>query len=212
MTGFTADKPRTIYETFVKPLADRFTALVLVLILIPVIVSVALVLALSNRGRVWFVQERPGYRERPFRVIKFRTMRDTYDAMGNPLPDEMRLHRVGKMIRSASLDELPQLFNVLTGDMSIVGPRPLLMEYLPLYSEAQRKRHGVKPGITGWAQVNGRNAISWPEKFAFDTWYVEHVSFVLDVKILFLTLAKVIRSEGITSATSVSMEKFCGNE
>ena len=146
-----------------------------------------------------------------FKVVKFRTMNDSRDERGDLLPDETRLTWIGNVIRKTSLDELPQLFNVLKGDMSIVGPRPLLIEYLPLYNEEQKKRHEVKPGITGWAQVNGRNAISWPQKFAYDVWYVNHQSFGLDLKILFLTVVKVFKAEGISSETSVTMEKFKGN-
>lgn len=170
-----------------------------------------LVLAFANRGRVWFVQRRPGRHEKPFHVIKFRTMHDVYDEHGNLLDDEHRLTGVGKIIRKTSLDELPQLFCVLTGKMALVGPRPLLIEYIPLYNDEQRRRHEVRPGITGWAQVNGRNAIGWQEKFRYDVWYADHLSFWLDVKILILTLIKVLTGEGISSATSVTMEKFRGN-
>jgi len=145
-------------------------------------------------------------------VIKFKTMTDDRDEKGILLPDDRRLTAVGKFIRKTSLDEIPQLFNVLAGHMSFVGPRPLLKEYLPLYNEEQRKRHLVKPGITGWAQVNGRNTLSWHQKFAYDTWYVDHISFALDIKILFLTVVKVLKAEGISSESSVTMEKFLGNE
>lgn len=206
------DPPGSFYFRVVKPLMDRLAALTLLIALFPLFVLVAISLSFSNRGKVWFIQERPGYKEKPFRMVKFRTMREILDSTGKSLPDEMRLHRVGKFIRATSLDELPQLLNVLAGDMSFVGPRPLLMDYLPLYNESQRRRHLVRPGITGWAQVNGRNTLSWPDKFAYDIWYVDHVSFILDLKIIFLTLIKVIRSEGITSDTSVTMEKFKGNE
>ena len=168
------------------------------------------VLAVTNRGRIWFIQPRPGYKQKIFSVIKFRTMADARDVEGQLLPDEQRLTGVGKLIRRASLDELPQLINVLKGDMSFVGPRPLLVEYLPLYSPDQQRRHDVLPGITGWAQVNGRNTISWQEKFALDTWYVDHISFLLDLKILFLTALKVVKSEGISSGTSATMERFTG--
>lgn len=168
-------------------------------------------LAIANRGRVWFAQQRPGKNGKPFWVIKFKTMNDARDAQGNLLADEHRLTAVGKFIRRTSLDEIPQLLNVLKGEMSIVGPRPLLMEYVPLYNERQRKRHDVVPGITGWAQVNGRNAISWSQKFEYDVWYVQHQSFLLDIKILILTFIKVFKAEGITSDTSVTMEKFRGN-
>ncbi len=169
-------------------------------------------LVVSNRGIIWFVQPRPGRNGKIFRVIKFRTMNDLKNEQGELLPDDVRLTWVGKIIRKTSLDELPQLFNVIIGDMSIVGPRPLLTEYLPLYNDEQRRRHEVKPGITGWAQVNGRNAISWSQKFAYDVWYVDHQSFRLDIKILFLTIAKVLKAEGISSATAMTMEKFKGND
>ena len=170
-----------------------------------------LLLAVANNGKIWFVQERPGKNGRSFRVIKFKTMTDECDADGNLLPDDKRLTALGKFIRKTSLDEIPQLFNVLLGHMSFVGPRPLLKEYLPLYNEAQRRRHEVKPGITGWAQVNGRNTLSWEQKFSYDIWYVDHISFVLDVKILFLTILKVLKAEGISSESSLTMEKFRGN-
>jgi undecaprenyl phosphate N,N'-diacetylbacillosamine 1-phosphate transferase len=200
-----------VYRTIVKPLLDKITALLILLIFSPVLILVILVLAITNKGNVWFTQPRPGLHEKIFRVIKFKTMTDERDAQGNLLPDELRLRGIGKFVRATSLDELPQLFNVLKGDMSIVGPRPLLVEYLPLYNQEQRKRHHVTPGITGWAQVNGRNAISWQQKFAYDGWYVDHQSFWLDIKILILTVLKVVKSEGISSESSVTMEKFRGN-
>ena len=170
-----------------------------------------MLLARVNKGKVWFIQQRHVLNERLFKVIKFKTMTDACDSDGNLLPDEQRLTRIGKFIRSASLDELPQLINVLKGEMSFVGPRPLLTEYLTLYDSNQKKRHKVAPGITGRAQVNGRNAISWQQKFDYDVWYVEHQSFRLDLKILFLTILKVVKAEGISSDTSVTMEKFRGN-
>jgi undecaprenyl phosphate N,N'-diacetylbacillosamine 1-phosphate transferase len=194
----------------IKPLFDRLSALVALLVTSPVLLLIILFLAVANKGKVWFVQERPGKYGKPFRVIKFRTMSDARNKKGELLPDEQRLTGIGKIIRKLSLDELPQLINVVKGEMSIVGPRPLLMEYLPLYSEEQKRRHEVKPGITGWAQVNGRNAIRWKQKFEYDVWYVEHQSFWLDVKILLLTVMKVFRAEGISSETSVTMEKFKG--
>ena len=170
-----------------------------------------LFLALANNGKIWFRQERPGKNGVVFRVLKFKTMTDARDHQGNHLGDEHRLTWIGHIVRKTSLDEIPQLFNVLAGDMSIVGPRPLLVEYLPLYSEEQKRRHEVKPGITGWAQVNGRNAIGWQQKFTYDVWYVDHLSFWLDLKILFLTALKVLKAEGISSEGSVTMEKFSGN-
>jgi lipopolysaccharide/colanic/teichoic acid biosynthesis glycosyltransferase len=200
-----------LYVRIVKPFFDKLVAFIVLAVASPVILICVLMLAVANRGNVWFLQERPGKDRKIFRVIKFKTMTDARDKQGVLLPDDKRLTAVGKFIRKTSLDELPQLLNVLKGDMSIVGPRPLLVEYLPLYDNVQRRRHDVVPGITGWAQVNGRNAISWEEKFAYDVWYVDHISFGLDIKILFLTVIKVFKAEGISSATSVTMEKFRGN-
>lgn len=169
-------------------------------------------LSITFRGNPFFIQQRPGQSENRFYLIKFKTMNDGKDSEGNLLPDHERLTKFGKLVRKTSMDELPQLLNVLKGEMTFVGPRPLLMDYLPLYNEKQKKRHLVKPGITGWAQVNGRNQISWEEKFEMDVWYVEHVSFLLDMKILLLTVIKVFKSEGINSKTSATMEKFKGSE
>ena len=165
----------------------------------------------TNNGKPFFFQARPGLYGKIFKVIKFKTMNDRKDKSGNLLPDDKRLTGIGAFIRKTSLDEIPQLLNVIKGDMSLIGPRPLLTEYLPLYDKVQIRRHEVKPGITGWAQVNGRNAISWEKKFEYDVWYVDHLSFLLDVKILFLTLQKVFKSEGISSATAATMERFTGN-
>jgi len=200
-----------VYRNLIKPILDKLTALIILTLSSPVLLLVIVLLAIANKGKVWFTQLRPGRNEKIFHVIKFKTMTDARDAAGNLLPDELRLKGIGKFIRATSLDELPQLINVLMGDMSIVGPRPLLVEYLPLYNPEQRKRHAVTPGITGWAQVNGRNAISWQQKFDYDVWYVQHQSFWLDIKILFLTVLKVLKSEGICSESSVTMEKFRGN-
>lgn len=200
-----------MYTSILKPVFDRISALLILLIACPVLLLVMLLLAISNKGTVWFVQPRPGRKGKIFKVIKFRTMSNELNENGELLPDEERLTWIGSIIRKTSLDELPQLLNVLQGDMSIVGPRPLLIEYLPLYNEEQKRRHQVKPGITGWAQVNGRNTIGWPQKFAYDVWYVDHQSFGLDLKILFLTVAKVFKAEGISSETSVTTEKFRGN-
>jgi undecaprenyl phosphate N,N'-diacetylbacillosamine 1-phosphate transferase len=200
-----------LYRNFFKPLTDKFAALVILIIASPVLLIVILLLAVANKGKVWFLQPRPGRNGKVFKVIKFKTMTDDRDAAGNLLPDQLRLTSIGKFVRSTSLDELPQLINVLKGDMSIVGPRPLLVEYLPLYNDEQSKRHLVRPGITGWAQVNGRNAISWRQKFEYDIWYVEHQSFLLDLKILFLTIKKVFIAEGVSSDTHATMEKFRGN-
>lgn len=181
------------------------------LFLLPLFIIVAILLFLYNGGTPFFTQSRPGRNGRVFRVIKFKTMNDRKDADGNLLPDSERLTPIGKFVRKTSLDEIPQLLNVIKGDMSLIGPRPLLVDYLPLYNTTQRRRHEVKPGITGWAQVNGRNAISWEQKFQYDVWYVDHLSFLLDLKICWLTLVKVTKSEGISSATSATMERFTGN-
>lgn len=172
---------------------------------------VLFVLLFVNEGKVFFTQERPGKKARLFKVIKFKTMTDKKDQQGKLLPDKERLTAAGKFIRSTSLDELPQLINVLKGDMSLIGPRPLLPKYLPLYNEQQKRRHEVRPGITGWAQVNGRNAISWQQKFEYDVWYVDHVSFWLDLKIIFLTIRKVLVREGISAEDSATMKPFTGN-
>lgn len=200
-----------IYREFIKPFADRLVALLILLVTVPVMLPVTLLLWLTNRGKPFFFQARPGLHGRPFRIVKLRTMTDERNADGQLLPDEQRLHRLGAFVRRTSLDEVPQLINVLKGDMSIVGPRPLLMEYLSLYSTEQARRHNVKPGITGWAQVNGRNAISWQEKFRYDVWYVDHMGFLLDMRILVLTVLKVLRSEGISGSETVTMTKFEGN-
>lgn len=201
-----------MYTLLVKPFCDRVTALVGLILLSPIVLLVALILWLSQRGSPIFTQVRPGFKKRYFRLIKFRTMNNKRDTAGNLLPDEHRLTQMGRFIRKTSLDELPQLINVLKGDMSLVGPRPLLVEYLPLYSKEQARRHDVKPGITGWAQVNGRNAISWEEKFRLDVWYVDNQSFLLDLKILGLTILKVFKSEGITQEGKATVEYFKGNE
>lgn len=187
-------------------------ALVVLLTLSPLLLVIILWLLWVNKGTgVFFFQERPGKDCRIFKVIKFKSMTDERDHAGNLLPDEKRLTNAGKFIRSTSLDELPQLINVLKGDMALIGPRPLRVHYLPLYDERQARRHEIRPGITGWAQVNGRNTISWQQRFEYDVWYVDHVSFLLDLKIFFLTIKKVFIREGISSETSVTMEDFNGN-
>jgi undecaprenyl phosphate N,N'-diacetylbacillosamine 1-phosphate transferase len=201
-----------LYQRLIKPLFDRTCALILLLVTSPVIALVAMILYVVNQGKIWFRQQRPGKDGAIFTMIKFRTMTDARDLHGNLLPDKDRLTSVGKFIRKTSLDELPQLLNVLAGDMSFVGPRPLLVEYLELYNPQQLRRHHVKPGITGWAQVNGRNTVQWPQRFAYDVWYVDHISLGLDLKILFLTVLKVLKAEGISSETSVTMEKFNGEK
>jgi lipopolysaccharide/colanic/teichoic acid biosynthesis glycosyltransferase len=204
-------KRERMYRRFFKKLIDRLVALFLLIVLSPLMAVVALAIYLNMGSPILFRQKRPGEGEKIFTIYKFRTMSMERDENGELLPDERRLGPLGRRLRSLSLDELPQLFNIVKGDMSFVGPRPLLDEYLPLYDERQRRRHEVTPGITGWAQVNGRNAISWKEKFEYDLWYVEHQSFSLDMKILWMTLVKVLRREGIAHEGSATMEKFRGN-
>jgi undecaprenyl phosphate N,N'-diacetylbacillosamine 1-phosphate transferase len=197
-----------MYKYIIKPLADFFASLILLIVLSPIIILTAVLLFISNKGKVFFFQQRPGLNGKPFKIVKFKTMRDAFDNEGIPLPDVLRITRVGSIVRSASLDELLQLINVLKGDMSLVGPRPLLMQYLPRYSPKQAKRHNVKPGITGWAQVNGRNAISWEQKFRLDVEYVEKQSFALDLKILWMTFLNVIQRKGISADGHVTIEEF----
>ncbi|PNC17920.1 sugar transferase [Akkermansia muciniphila] len=200
-----------MYGNCIKRVVDFFIALaVLAVLLVPFLALMAL-LALANRGTPFFRQTRPGRHGKLFRIVKFKTMTDERDARGELLPDERRLTRAGRLVRSLSLDELPQLFNVLAGQMSFIGPRPLLPEYLPLYTAEQARRHDVRPGITGWAQVNGRNSISWERKFELDVWYVDHLGFLLDARIIFLTLAKVVQRQGISAEGSATMEKFTGS-
>jgi lipopolysaccharide/colanic/teichoic acid biosynthesis glycosyltransferase len=195
----------------IKRLLDFIISLIALIVLAPVIFIIWLLLLAANGGQAFFTQKRPGKNEAIFTVLKFKTMNDKKDASGNLLPDSARLTKVGKFIRSTSLDELPQFFSVLKGDMSLIGPRPLLIKYLDRYTPTQARRHEVKPGITGWAQVNGRNAISWEKKFEYDVWYVDNISFMLDLKILFLTLKKVIVREGISSEGQVTTTEFLGN-
>jgi lipopolysaccharide/colanic/teichoic acid biosynthesis glycosyltransferase len=199
-----------MYTRFFKPLGDSFAAFILLIILSPIILITAIFLLFANKGKVFFFQQRPGLNSKPFMIVKFKTMRDAFDKDGNALPDDVRLTKVGSVVRSASLDELLQLINVLKGDMSLVGPRPLLMQYLTRYNPEQAKRHNVKPGITGWAQVNGRNAISWEHKFKFDVEYVTKQSFALDIKILWMTFLNVIQRKGISADGHVTMEEFKG--
>ncbi len=201
-----------MYSCFLKRLIDFVLVFLVLVVIWPILLFMAIWLHFANKGAgVFFTQERPGKSGKIFKVIKFKTMTDERDKDGNLLPDEKRLTRIGKFIRSTSIDELPQLINVLKGDMALIGPRPLLPQYLPLYTKEQARRHDVRPGITGWAQVNGRNAISWGKKFELDVWYVDHCSFLLDLKIILLTVKKVFVREGISSATSVTMEFFTGN-
>jgi undecaprenyl phosphate N,N'-diacetylbacillosamine 1-phosphate transferase len=201
-----------LYNSIFKPVCDFLVAIIGLLVLSPIFLLVTFSLMLANSGKPFFFQSRPGKNERIFKVIKFKTMNDKKDAGGNLLPDAERLTGVGKFVRKTSLDEIPQLINVLKGDMSLVGPRPLLVSYLPLYTDFQKQRHLVKPGITGWAQVNGRNAISWKEKFKLDIWYVKHQSFMLDLKILFSTVYKVIKSEGINTQGQATTKPFTGTK
>lgn len=200
-----------IYRKYIKRILDFIGALIMLIVLSPLLLVVTVWLHFANKGAgAFFTQERPGKDERIFKLYKFKSMTDEQDAEGNLLPDGKRLTSVGRFIRKTSLDELPQLWNVLKGDMSFIGPRPLLVQYLPLYSASQRRRHEVRPGITGWAQVSGRNAISWERKFALDVWYVDHLSFRLDYIIIWRTVVKVLRREGISSASCDTMEPFEG--
>lgn len=201
-----------MYSLFIKRLIDFLLALLLIVTLSPLILIVVVLLTIANGGKPFFFQKRPGRHGKIFTIAKMKTMNDKKDEHGKLLPDADRLTTIGSVVRKTSLDELPQLFNVLLGQMSFVGPRPLLVEYLPLYNEEQGRRHHVRPGITGWAQVNGRNALSWEEKFAHDVWYVDRLSFALDMKILFLTVMKVIRPQGISAEGSATMEKFTGTK
>jgi len=200
-----------MYKSVVKPLLDKTLALFLLFFTLPLMIITAMLVYLNMGRPVFFRQERPGYKGKIFSIYKFRTMNTQKDKNDTLLPDDKRVTKIGQFIRSNSLDELPQLINVLKAEMSFVGPRPLLKEYLPLYDDEQVLRHEVKPGITGWAQVNGRNAISWEEKFKYDVWYVNHQSFLLDMKILWVTFLKVLHRSDVNTSTSVSMKKFEGN-
>jgi len=200
-----------MYKNFIKPVIDFVLALVGFLFLSPVFVLVTIGLFFANDGKPFFFQLRPGKNGKIFKIIKFKTMTDKKDENGNLLPDADRLTKIGSFVRKTSLDEIPQLLNVIKGDMSLVGPRPLLPKYLELYNDFQRRRNEVKPGITGWAQVNGRNSISWEKKFEYDVWYVDNVSFLLDIKILILTVLKVVKSEGINEQGQATSNEFKGN-
>ena len=199
-----------MYTNQIKPFFDFFASFFGLLLLLPFFVIITFLLAIANGGNPFFVQCRPGKNVKVFKIIKFKTMNDATDALGNLLSDAQRLTKIGSFVRKTSLDEIPQLINVLKGDMSIIGPRPLLTQYVHLYSDFQNRRHEVKPGITGWAQVNGRNAISWDKKFELDVYYVNHCSFWLDITILFKTIIKVIKSDGITAADAATIEPFEG--
>ncbi|MDR3011474.1 MAG: sugar transferase [Sphingobacterium sp.] len=200
-----------MYRHFFKRLFDFFIALIGLIILSPIFIVVTIGLYIANDGKPFFFQSRPGLNERIFKIIKFKTMNDKKDTNGNLLSDAERLTPIGAFVRKTSLDEIPQLINVLKGDMAIIGPRPLLIQYLPLYDDKQRRRHDVRPGITGWAQVNGRNAISWTKKFELDVWYVDHVSFLTDLNVFFTTFKKVFKREGISANGHVTIEPFNGN-
>ena len=201
-----------MYKHFFKRFFDFWIALLVLICLSPLLLVVTLWLHFANKGTgAFFLQERPGKDGKIFRIVKFKTMTDERDAQGNLLPDEARLTRVGRIVRSTSLDELPQLFNVLKGDMALIGPRPLLPKYLPLYSEEQMRRHAVRPGISGWAQCHGRNSISWTEKFKLDVWYVDHLSLWVDIKVIYLTTLKVLQRDGITEEGQATMEAFDGH-
>lgn len=200
-----------MYKPFIKPILDFFMAVISLLVLSPIFIIITVLLIIANKGKPFFFQKRPGKNERIFKIIKFKTMNDKKDANGNLLPDGDRLTAIGRFVRKTSLDEIPQLLNVIKGDMSLVGPRPLLPEYLPLYNNQQKIRHEVKPGITGWAQVNGRNALSWQDKFKHDVEYVEGLNLALDLKILYLTFKKVFISEGINQGNQATAAKFKGN-
>lgn len=199
-----------MYRVFVKRVFDFILALTGLLIISPIFIVFFVALAIANEGKPFFLQRRPGKNGKIFTIIKFKTMNDKTDSDGNLLSDAERLTTVGSFVRKTSIDEIPQLINVLIGDMALIGPRPLLVQYLPLYDEHQARRHEVRPGITGWAQINGRNAISWEEKFNLDVWYVDHVSFMLDLKIIFLTIKKVFIREGISADGHVTIEPFKG--
>jgi lipopolysaccharide/colanic/teichoic acid biosynthesis glycosyltransferase len=200
-----------LYHNYLKRFLDLIVSLVAFSLLLPLFIIVTVLLYIANQGKPFFVQPRPGRNGRIFRLVKFKTMNDRKDAAGNLLSDAERLTAVGKFIRKTSLDEIPQLINVIKGEMSLIGPRPLLVEYLPLYNDNQKRRHEVRPGITGWAQVNGRNAIGWKEKFELDVWYVDNMSLLLDCKIIIFTMMKVVKSEGVSQQGHVTMTKFQGN-
>lgn len=210
MTTFTTSQ--SFYMNYVKRPIGFLGALVALMLLSPVFIATIILLHFSNKGAgVFFTQGRPGKNEKIFKALKFKTMTDERDVEGNLLPDAERLTKVGKFIRSTSIDELPQLINILKGDMAFIGPRPLLVQYLPLYSQEQHRRHEVTPGMSGWAQVNGRNTISWQKKFEYDVYYVDHISLMMDVKVFFTTIKNVLLRKDINSATSATMEPFNGN-
>ena len=201
-----------MYKLFLKRLIDFFIAFIALSILLIPLAIITLWLHFANKGAgAFFFQERPGKNGKIFKIVKFKTMTDECDANGNLLPDEMRLTKVGKFVRTTSIDELPQFWNVLVGDMSLIGPRPLLVQYLPLYSQEQARRHEVRPGISGWAQCHGRNSLSWSKKFALDVWYVDHCTLMTDIKVIFITIKKVLVRDGISQEGNATMKPFNGN-
>jgi len=199
-----------LYKNYIKPLIDFTLGVIGTIGAMPILLPAGILLTFANKGTPFFFQKRPGKNGKIFTIVKFKTMNDKKDEQGNLLPDDKRLTTIGKIVRKTSIDEIPQLWNVLKGDMSLVGPRPLRVDYLPLYSKKQKRRHEVRPGITGWAQINGRNNITWNTKFEYDVWYVDNISFILDLKILFQTVSKVIKRKDIKIATSITNEKFNG--
>ncbi len=199
-----------MYRSYFKRLIDLFISILLLLLTAPIFLVCVLILCIQNKGKVFFIQERPGMNQKPFHIIKFKTMNDNKNAEGILLPDVQRLTQFGKWVRKLSLDELPQLINVLKGEMSLIGPRPLLFKYVPLYSYEQNRRHNVRPGITGWAQVNGRNSITWTRKFELDIYYVDNLSFALDFKIFWLTIMKIVKTEGVNQSDARPMQPFDG--
>lgn len=200
-----------MYQNYIKQFSDYVFSFSLLIFLSPILIGLMVLLLLANKGKIFFYQDRVGKNGRFFKILKFRTMNDKKNIKGFLLPDNERLTQVGKIIRKYSLDEIPQLFNVLTGEMSLIGPRPLLPEYLPLYDQVQARRHNVKPGITGWAQINGRNSITWKEKFELDVWYVNNLSFSVDIKILVLTIGKLFLNKDVNASEQLTMEPFNGN-
>ena len=200
-----------MYRRYIKSLIDILISFIIFVIVLPVLIIVSFLLFFAYQGKPFFIQLRPGKNGELFKIIKFKTMNNKKDSNGKLLPDEQRLTKIGSFVRKTSIDEIPQLINVLKGEMSLIGPRPLLPEYLPLYNEMEKKRHEVKPGITGWAQVNGRNAISWQQKFEYDCWYVDKISFLIDIKIVIMTIKKIAIKEGINSANSATINPFNGN-
>lgn len=199
-----------MYKNVIKRIFDFLFSLAIILLILPLLLIISILLSFQNKGTPFFFQDRPGKDEKKFKIIKFKTMTDEKDENGNLLPDNKRITKLGGFIRKWSLDELPQLFNVLKGDMSLIGPRPLLFKYIPLYSKEQKRRHEVRPGISGWAQVNGRNNISWTKKFELDVYYIDNISFLLDIKILWLTFLKVIKREGVNQSEGRPMQPFTG--